>query len=108
MAKDNLEDPLFWRIAMVLCSLPFFLIAGFPIYCSGEFELSWVLAIWLGFLAFGLWLVYSAVFVDDEVIRKRSEMLRGPETEDFLIAALVVIVPIYAILKLALRRDAKK
>ena len=103
-----LDDPLFLRVSMGLWSLPMFFVAGFFAYdwdCG--IEISWVLLIPTASLLMGLWLVFSSVFIDDAGIRRRSEVLGGAGTEWFAIPALIVAVPIYELLKLALQRDRK-
>lgn len=103
-----LDDPLFLRVGMALWSVPMFIVAGYFAYdreCG--FQMSWFLLISTIALLMGMWLVYSSVFVDDAGIMKRSEVLGGNGTEWFVIATVIVAVPIYELLKLVRQRSGE-
>lgn len=103
-----LEDPLFWRIGMLLWSLPFILVAVLLILeCSFPVNPSWVLAVPLGLLSFGIWIAYSALAADDAKIQRRSDLIVVPGSELLVIAVLLIAVPFYELSKLVLRKEER-
>jgi len=104
-----LDDPVFWRIAMGLWSIPMFYVVFEFVSDWPEVRSSyWLLAIAVVALFMGVWLLYSSIFADDSTIEKRSEMLGGSGTEIVVFAVLIVGVPIYEIRKLLLRERQGK
>ena len=104
-----LEDPVFWRIAMGLWSIPMFYIVYEFVSDWPEVRSSyWLIAIPVVALFMGAWLLYSSAFADDSTLEKRSEMLGGSGTEVVVFAVLLVGVPIYEMRKLLMRRKQRK
>ena len=104
-----LDDPVFWRIAMGLWSIPMFyvvfeFVTEWPEICGNY----WLIAIPVVALCIGVWLIYSSIFSDDSTIKKRSEILGGNGTEVVVFAVLLVGVPIYELRKLLVGRKQNK
>jgi len=104
------DDLVFFRIVMILWSIPGFAIVGFALRDRDQFcESEWLLAIPVIALILGAWLVYTATRTNDEVFERRIDVLADGGNWAGLIFALVVLVvaiPIYEIHRL-LRNEPK-
>ena len=102
---ERITDDLdFFRIVMVLWSLPVFAIVVFSFRDPSQFfENNWLLLIPSIALLLGGWLIYSATCTDDKTFEKRIDCLADGGDWGGLVFVFVVVVlavPIYELRKL--------
>ena len=102
--KRLTDDLVFFRIVMVLWSLPIFSIVVFAIRDTSQFcGVEWLWLIPVLALALGAWLVYTATRTSDERFEKRLDVLAdGGDWMGliFVVVVLVLAIPVYEIVRI--------